>query len=553
MPDNTAKSRTFRIAMAQLNPLVGDIPGNARLVLDSARDILARQQTDLIVFPELVLTAYPPEDLLLRPSLDGRIEQALRMLCEAALPTTLAVGYPGRVDGKLHNRLAVIRNGAIVGHYSKQQLPNYRVFDEKRYFEPGTSPLVLDFDGLPVAFTICEDLWFAEPMRQAAAASAALVVNINGSPYSRGKHAERLRSMRQRVAETGLPLIYVNQVGGQDELVFDGASMALGADGSVRVQAAQFGGDVQFVHVQHSRDGGKCKADILQGTIEPLLEPSAELYAALRLGLRDYVEKNRFKGVVLGLSGGIDSALTLALAVDALGKERVKAVMMPFDYTAEMSQEDAAEEAAALGVDYSVVPIGPMYHAFMQSLQREFAGTKADLAEQNLQARCRGVLLMAISNKHGLLVLTTGNKSEMAVGYSTLYGDMAGGFDVLKDVPKMLVYALAEYRNSVSAVIPRRVIERAPSAELAPGQVDEDNLPPYPVLDRILELYVDHDQSLDAICQQGFERAVVEKVIRMVDRNEYKRRQAPVGVRISERGFGRDRRYPITSGWQPGD
>ncbi len=547
----SSTSGRLSVVMAQVNPLVGDIPGNTRLVLDTASAILAQQPADLIVYPELVLTAYPPEDLLLRPSLDVRIATALQQLCDARLSSTLVVGYPGRVDGRLHNRLAVIQNGVIIGHYSKQCLPNYQVFDEKRYFDPGTVPLVLNINGLPVAFTICEDLWFAEPMRQAAAAGAALVVNINGSPYSRTKYAERLRSMQQRVAETGLPLVYVNQVGGQDELVFDGASMALAADGSVQVQATQFTTDLQRVEVEW--EAGTTAAVVRPGKRTALLTDTAELYAALELGLADYINKNHFKGVVLGLSGGIDSALTLALAVDALGKARVKAVMMPFDYTAPMSREDAAQQAQVLGVDYSEIAIAPLYHACMQGLQQEFAGTTADLAEQNLQARCRGVMLMAISNKHGLLVLTTGNKSEMAVGYSTLYGDMAGGFDVLKDVPKMLVYALAEYRNTLGAVIPRRVIERAPSAELAPGQIDEDNLPPYPVLDRILELYVDQDQSLKAICQQGFDKAVVEKVIRMVDRTEYKRRQAPVGVRISERGFGRDRRYPITSGWQPGE
>ncbi len=540
--------------MAQINPRVGDIPGNTQLVLATARKVLAQQAVSLVVFPELVLTAYPPEDLLLRQSLDVRIEKALQELCAAKLPTALVVGYPERIDGKLYNRLAVIRDGLIIGCYSKQCLPNYQVFDEKRYFEAGTQPLVLNFNGLPIAFTICEDLWFPEPMQQAAAAGAALVININGSPYSRSKYEERLKCMRQRIAETFLPLIYVNQVGGQDELVFDGASMALAADGSVKVHAAQFSADVPIVAVSFARNQQEIiKAEVHAGVQAPLLQNEAELYAALKLGLHDYINKNGFKGVVLGLSGGIDSALTLALAVDAIGKDRVKAVMMPFDYTAAISQEDAAAEAQLLHVDYSVIPIAPMYHAFMQGLHSEFAGTQADLAEQNLQARCRGVLLMGISNKHGLMVLTTGNKSEMAVGYSTLYGDMAGGFDVLKDVPKMLVYALAEYRNSLGVVIPQRVIERAPSAELAPGQVDEDNLPPYPELDRILELYIDKDQSMAVICQQGFEPAVVEKVIRMVDRNEYKRRQAPVGVRISERGFGRDRRYPITSGWQPGE
>ena len=539
--------------MAQVNPLVGDIPGNVQLVLATARELLAQQAADLIVFPELVLTAYPPEDLLLRPSLDIRITDALRQLCGANLPTTLVVGYPQRSEGKLYNRLSLIRDGRVAATYDKQCLPNYQVFDEKRYFEPGTTPLVVDINGLPIAFTVCEDLWFAGPMQQAAAAGAALVVNVNASPYSRTKYAERLRCMRLRIAETGLPLVYVNQVGGQDELVFDGASMALSADGEVKVQDAQFRTGTQRALVRWQAGAGKPVAIIEPGVRVPLCDDAAALYEALRVGLQDYVNKNRFKGVVLGLSGGIDSALTLAIAVDALGNDKVKAVMMPFDYTAPMSQEDAAAEAKALGVDYSVIPIGPMYHAFVQGLQHEFAGKPLDLAEQNLQARCRGVVLMAISNKHGLLVLTTGNKSEMAVGYSTLYGDMAGGFDVLKDVPKMLVYALAEYRNSIGAVIPQRVIERPPSAELAPGQVDEDNLPPYPALDRILELYVDQDQSLSDICGQGFDRATVERVIRMVDRSEHKRRQAPIGVRISERGFGRDRRYPITSGWQPGE
>jgi NAD+ synthase (glutamine-hydrolysing) len=538
--------------MAQVNPLVGDIAGNATLVLDTARRALASGPVDLLVFPELVLTAYPPEDLLLRASIELRIARALQSLCEASLPTALVIGYPALEGGLLFNRLAVIDHGRLLGTYDKQCLPNYQVFDEKRYFTAGQQPLVLELRGIPVAFTICEDLWFPAPMRQAADAGAALVVNINGSPFSRTKAAERLRVMRQRVAETSLPLLYVNQVGGQDELVFDGASFALAANGDAVARARQFETDLVSLQVERVDGRPVTLLPTVQNTATWLHGP-AEVYAALKLGLADYVRKNGFPGIVLGLSGGIDSALTLALAVDALGNGRVKAVMMPFAYTSAMSLEDAEAQARLLGVDYRVIPIGPLYDAFMQALRSEFAGTEPDLTEQNLQSRCRGVVLMALSNKQGSLVLTTGNKSEVAVGYCTLYGDMAGGFDLLKDVPKTLVYALAEYRNSLGAVIPLRVITRPPSAELAPGQVDQDSLPPYDVLDRILELYVEQDQSLTAICADGFAPATVERVIRLVDRSEYKRRQAPPGVRISERAFGRDRRYPITAGWQPGD
>jgi NAD+ synthase (glutamine-hydrolysing) len=543
-------SVSLTIVMAQINPLVGDIPGNTQLVLQHAEAAHREHKADVIVFPELVLTAYPPEDLLLRPSLGLRIARALDALCAAQLPICMVVGYPGREDGVLYNMLAVIHGGRIIGAYRKQCLPNYQVFDEKRYFREGREALVLDIGGIPVGFTICEDLWETEPMQRAAAAGAQLMISINSSPYHGNKARERVALMQQRVREGGMPLLYVNQVGGQDELVFDGASVALDRDGTVQVQAAQYEEQLLPVVVQASPD-----VRIMPGHKSAWAESEAELYGALVLGLRDYVNKNRFKGVVLGLSGGIDSALTLAIAVDALGKDRVEAVMMPFTYTAQMSIEDAEAEARVLGVEFRIIPIGGMYDSFMNALQHEFAGLAPDLTEQNLQARCRGVVLMALSNKKGLLVLTTGNKSEMAVGYSTLYGDMAGGFDVLKDVPKMQVYALSRYRNGLGAVpvIPQRVIDRPPSAELAPGQVDEDNLPPYPVLDRILELYVEQDHSADAIVAQGFERSVVEKVVLMVDRNEYKRRQAPVGVRISKRGFGRDRRYPITAGWKPGD
>lgn len=543
-------SHRFRIALAQVNPLVGDVHGNTALVIDYASRALQQHRAHMVVFPELVLTGYPPEDLLLRPGLDRRVEQALQRLCAAALPLILVVGYPGREDGRLYNMLAVIEGGRVLGRYRKQRLPNYQVFDEKRYFKRGREPLVLPIAGMQVAFSICEDLWKDKVMLQAAGQGANLMININASPYHRGKVQERRAVMRQRVDEGRMPLVYVNQVGGQDELVFDGASMVMDVGGEVRLQAAQFEEALLVVDLQ---PGAEPRVEDARSS--ELLQGEAELYGALVLGLRDYVEKNGFHSVVLGLSGGIDSALTLAIAVDALGATRVQAVMMPYTYTSTMSLEDAECQALRLGVSYSVIPIAPAYDAFMAMLAGEFADTPPDLSEQNLQARCRGVVLMAISNKQGKLVLTTGNKSEMAVGYSTLYGDMAGGFDVLKDVPKMDVYALAHFRNSLEAepVIPLRVLERPPSAELAPGQVDEDNLPPYTVLDRILELYVEQDLGAADIVAQGFDAAVVQKVLRLVDLNEYKRRQAPVGVRLSKRGFGRDRRYPITSGWRMDD
>lgn len=535
------------IALAQLNTLVGDIPGNTQRVLQYAQRALDAN-ADVVIFPELTLTGYPPEDLLLRPSLDLRMERALEELQAANLPIAIVVGYPKRIQKTLFNMAGVIHSGKLIAEYAKQCLPNYQVFDEKRYFAAGNQACVFELNGVPTALTICEDIWHPEPMAQAKAAGAALMLNLNASPYHQGKQLEREAVVASRAREGNMPVAYVNLVGGQDELVFDGGSVLIDAQGQTQYRAPAYTEDLFFARIEL----GNKQLNISTQTITPISDNLESVYQALVLGMRDYVNKNRFKGVVLGLSGGIDSALTLAMAVDALGAERVEAVMMPFRYTSDLSKDDAAEQAKRMGVKYSSISIEPMYEAFMAQLAEEFEGTKRDTTEENLQARCRGVLLMAISNKKGFLVLTTGNKSEMAVGYSTLYGDMAGGFDALKDVPKTLVFALAKYRNTLGEVIPTTVITRPPSAELAPDQKDEDSLPPYDILDQILSLYVEHDLSAEAIIAKGFARDQVERAVRLVDVNEYKRRQAPVGIRITQRGFGRDRRYPITSGWKMG-
>jgi NAD+ synthase (glutamine-hydrolysing) len=540
----------LRISVAQLNMLVGDIPGNTQKVLATAKQALA-QGADLLVFPELCLTGYPPEDLLLRPSLESRINKAIAELMAAQLPMTLLVGYPKRIDGKLYNMAGVIDQGKLVAGYAKQCLPNYQVFDEKRYFTPGESPVVFSCKGVSVGICICEDVWFPEPAQKAKAAGAELLISLHASPYHQGKQAQRENETRARAVDNQLPIVYANAVGGQDELVFDGGSHIVDAAGQIIFRAAAFVEEISCVDLPI--DLIKKAQPLPLATCVESPNKLQEIYQALVLGVRDYVQKNRFKGVVLGLSGGIDSALTLAIAVDALGADKVEAVMMPFRYTSDLSKTDAAEQAKRMGVRYSSISIEAMYDVFMASLSEEFAGLKRDTTEENLQARCRGVLLMAISNKKGYLVLTTGNKSEMAVGYSTLYGDMAGGFDVLKDVFKTQVFALARYRNSIESVIPESVITRPPSAELAPDQKDEDSLPPYDILDQILAFYVEQDQSAEAIIARGFSREQVERVIRLVDINEYKRRQAPIGIRISQRGFGRDRRYPITNGWKMGE
>ncbi|MEX0962632.1 MAG: NAD+ synthase [Pseudohongiellaceae bacterium] len=547
----------INVVMAQLNLSVGDIDANTSLIIENAKKAIEEYSADLIVFPELALTGYPPEDLLFRPSLSIRIAKALQRIRDEKLAANLVIGYPERADGKLYNSLAIVGGGELLANYRKQFLPNYQVFDERRYFDSGSEPCLLDILGMKVAFTICEDMWEKEPVQQARAAGAQLMININASPFHRNKLLERQALLAQRAGQGGFPIIYVNMVGGQDELVFDGGSMAVAATGEVRCLAASFEESLVAVQIEENADPNGPWQIPLQ-SIAPALSLEAQVYQSLVLGVRDYVQKNKFKGVVLGLSGGIDSALTLAIAVDALGSDRVQAVMMPFTYTSKLSLDVAAEQAIKLGVDYQQISIEGVYSEFMQALAPQFASLDADVSEQNLQARCRGVILMAISNKKGLLVLTTGNKSEIAVGYSTLYGDMAGGFDVLKDVSKTLVYALARYRNNeysdqADEIIPQQVIDRAPSAELAPDQLDQDSLPPYDVLDQILELYVENDQSATAIIARGFEEQVVRHVLRLVDLNEYKRRQSPIGVRLTQRGFGRDRRYPITNAWPIGD
>ena len=540
----------LNILMVQMNTLVGDFEGNTARVIDAMRRAESQVSAPVLVFPELTLSGYPPEDLLLRPSIELRVNQSLQAIKAAMTGDSwLVLGYPRREGIALYNVAAVLHRGEIVAEYRKQCLPNYQVFDEMRYFQKGDSPCVVQIEGVRVGLTVCEDIWEPGPVREAARAGAELVLNLNASPYHRGKRIERWDLVADRARSNQCPIVYVNQVGGQDELVFDGGSFAVDAQGN-RVATAPNFVEGEYWLTAHREGEVLCLAGEDQAA--PLDELEAT-WQALVLGLRDYVNKNRFRGVVLGLSGGIDSALTLAVAVEALGPERVEAVMMPFRYTAQMSVEDAAEQSALLGVAHKVISIEPIYESFMAALQDEFAGTRTDTTEENLQARCRGVLLMSISNKKGLLVLTTGNKSELAVGYSTLYGDMAGGFDVLKDVPKTLVFELSRYRNSIAPCIPQRVIDRPPSAELAPDQKDEDSLPPYPVLDRILELYVEQDFSAAAIIASGMDAEQVHRVLRLVDLNEYKRRQAPVGVRISRRGFGRDRRYPITSAWTPGE
>ncbi len=538
-------SAKLNMVMAQLNLVVGDIDGNTSRIIEAAEQARDQLEADIVVFPELTLCGYPPEDLLLRPSLVVRVQQALSRL-QVVKGIDLIIGVPMMGAHGMENQALVLRDGEVLARYAKQHLPNYQVFDEKRYFVKGQQTVIYNCKGVNIALLICEDLWYSGPVHRVQEAEADLIVSLNASPFHSNKHAQRHQVIRERCLESGLPVLYTNLFGGQDELVFDGGSFAMNGDGALAFVADYFA--EALCSVAFDKDSMAFEL----GEIAKMPLACSRVYDALVTGVRDYVNKNGFKGVVLGLSGGIDSALTLAIATDALGKDRVQAVMMPFRYTSGMSLEDAAGQARILGVNYKILSIEPMFDAFMQTLHAEFDGYGRDTTEENLQSRCRGVMLMAISNKKGFLVLTTGNKSEMAVGYATLYGDMAGGFDVLKDVPKTLVFKLAEYRNTRGYVIPQRVIDRPPSAELAPGQVDEDSLPPYDELDQMLELYIERDCSAEAIISEGFDRDTVYRVLRLVDNNEYKRRQSAIGVRITPRGFGRDRRYPITNGWRPG-
>ncbi len=532
----------MKIAMAQLNYTAGDIDGNAAKITEAARRA-AEGGATLLLTTELAICGYSPEDLLLRDDFCEACDAAVVALARTVRDITMVVGHPHQRDGQRYNAASVLRDGKILATYCKRELPNYKEFDEKRYFQPGVAPCVFEHEGLQWGVSICEDVWEAPAALAAKQAGAQLLLVLNGSPYYMNKQQTRYAVVRERATATGLAVLFANQVGGQDELVFDGASFVMDAAGKLMHQSPSFVETLDFIDIVEG---------IPQlGTIAPAQSLEAEVYQALVLGVRDYVNKNGFPGILLGLSGGIDSALTLAVAADALGPERVKAVMMPSQYTAGMSREDACAQADALAVRYVEIAIKPLFDAFEQTLANEFKGLKEDTTEENLQSRIRGVLLMAMSNKTGAIVLTTGNKSEMGTGYATLYGDMAGGFAVLKDINKLMVYRLSNYRNSLSPVIPQRVIERPPSAELRPDQKDQDSLPPYDVLDAIIEAYVEKDQSPRDIIARGYARADVERVVKLIRISEYKRRQSPVGIRITQRGFGKDWRYPITNKFRP--
>ena len=531
----------MKLAVAQINCTVGDLDGNTAKILQCAEH--AKQQgAQLLLTPELSLCGYPPEDLLLRDGFYRACAQALAELAGKISGIAVVVGHPHERDGKRYNAASLLRDGAIAATYLKHELPNYSVFDEERYFDHGSEACVFEMEGICFALNICADVWETGAARQARDAGAQVLLVLNASPYAMRKHKPRHGAIRERIAETGLAVVYANLVGGQDELVFDGGSFAMDSHGNLTAQGKQFEEDLLVLELRDDL--------CLAGETAAALDEEAGVYRALCLGVRDYIGKNRFPGVLLGMSGGIDSALTLAIAADALGADKVHAVMMPSPYTAQISLDDSRAMVKTLGVRYDEFPIEPMFQSYLTALDTAFAGRTVDATEENLQARIRGTLLMALSNKLGSLVLTTGNKSEMAVGYATLYGDMAGGFAVLKDVSKTLVYRLARYRNTLGPVIPERIITRPPSAELRADQTDQDSLPPYDVLDAIMECYVEKNLAIPEIIARGYAEADVRRVVHLIRLSEYKRRQSAVGTRITERSYGKDWRYPITARYQ---
>ncbi len=537
---------TVKVALAQIDLAVGDVAGNTQKIIDWSNRARTEQDAHLVVFPELSVSGYPPEDLLFHAGLRLSVEAAVTEISSSVSGIAVLIGFPEYDNGHIYNSCVVFQDGAVLGHYRKQRLPNYSVFDEKRYFTSGKAASVFAINGIRIGLNICEDVWDSQTIASSRSAGAECVIAINGSPYEINSQQYREAQVRKRVSEVEIPVIYTNMVGGQDELVFDGGSFVMSADQKVCFRAPPFDEGLHSVVLQGTSSGVEPQG----GDCSPILETDESVYRALVSGTRDYINKHGFPGIILGLSGGIDSALVATIACDAIGPENVRAVMMPFRYTSNMSQEDAAKQAKTLGIRYDVIPIEPIYEATISQLQSVLGDSKPDATEENIQARCRGLLLMAISNKTGRMLLTTGNKSEMAVGYATLYGDMAGGFAPIKDCSKTLVYRLARFRNSLSDAIPSRVISREPSAELRPDQKDSDSLPDYSILDPILEAFIEEDQSVAEITARGFDRDTVIRTLEMVKRNEYKRRQAPPGVRISSRAFGRDWRYPITSGYK---
>ena len=533
------------IVLAQLDLAVGDISGNTKLIIDSCEKAKNQHNADLIIFPELSISGYPPEDLLLHSGFKRRINDALNSIKDEVAGISALIGFPDYNDDSIYNACAVFRDKEEIVKYRKEALPNYSVFDEKRYFTSDEQPTVFELKGKKIGINICEDIWHKSAAMKAKESGADLIIVINGSPYEKDGQSKRENIVKQRALQTDLPIVYLNMIGGQDELVFDGASFVMSKNGEIKYRATSFEESMDLFEFELIND--ECVP--IKSNIFSKLSVEESVYKALVRGTKDYIEKHKFSGVVMGLSGGIDSALTLSIACDAIGSDKVRAVMMPYLFTSAMSLEDAQCQADTLNIKYDILPISSLYDSTVDLLQPIFLNSEKDSTEENIQSRARGLLLMAISNKTGSMLLTTGNKSEMAVGYATLYGDMAGGFAPIKDCTKTMVKKLAKYRNTISEVIPNRVIEREPSAELRENQHDSDSLPPYDVLDPILEAFIEEDLSVEEIVERGFERETVTSILEMVKRNEYKRRQAPPGVRISNRAFGRDWRYPITSGY----